>query len=87
MEALILNTLEFNIIISTSLYFLNYYRSLKSFSLYAYQIARYYLDLSLLDYSCLEFSPSLIAASSLYLATTIISNKKTWIPASSLLKK
>ena len=44
----------------------------------AYMMARYLLELSLVEYSFLKYTPSNIAASAAYLAAKIFKMKTTW---------
>ena len=43
-----------------------------------YMMARYLLELSLVEYSLLKYIPSNIAASAIYLAAKIFKLKNTW---------
>ena len=44
----------------------------------AYMMARYLLELSLVEYGFLKYTPSNIAASAAYLAAKIFKMKTTW---------
>ena len=67
MELKILKMLNFNITIASSLKFLERYSKLLNFKQNEYYLARYFIELSLIDYQFLKYKPSIIAASAIYL--------------------
>lgn len=77
LEGEILTTIDFKIKVPTSLVFLErYYRVLNCNDKRMYCLARYLLELSLIDYKFLKFPASNIAISALYLSGKVL--KKTF---------
>jgi hypothetical protein len=74
MEELILNVLNFNLIVPSSYGFAQ--RWLKVIQLHTnrdlYYMTRYFLELAILEYDMLQFLPSVVAASAAVLATEIM---------------
>ena len=67
MEGKILQNLDFNVTTTSPLRFLDRYSRLAGFSTKEYNLARYLLELSLIDYKMLKFIPSKLACASIYL--------------------
>lgn len=84
MEGKILSALEFNINSNSPLKFLERYSRLDSTGEKGIMLSKYIMELSLIDYKMLKYSPSLIAASSLYLSNKILKKPISW---SELLEK
>ena len=78
MEGRILSNLNFNVTVSSSYLFLQRFSKLMGMNEKAYMMARYLLELSLVEYSFLKYTPSNIAASAAYLAAKIFKMKSTW---------
>jgi cyclin B len=72
MEGRILDALDFNITINSSYLFLNRYSHLHLVDNEILSLARYLIELALIEYGMLKFSQRNIAASSLYLACKIL---------------
>ena len=72
MEGLILQTLNFNVTINSSYLFLERYVKLLNPTKKCYFMARYLLELSLVEYKMLKYSSRLIAIAALYLACKIM---------------
>ncbi len=72
MEGKILASLNFNITINSSYLFLVRFTSLLSVNPKIQMMARYLIELALVEYGMLKFSQRNIAASSLYLACKIL---------------
>lgn len=71
MEGEILSTLNFDILSVYSITFLERFHFITAADKKSFHLAQYILELSLLEYKMLGYSPSLKAASSLYLARII----------------
>ena len=78
MEGKILATLNFHVTVSSSYLFTQRYAKLMNMPLKAYMMARYLLELALVEYSFLKYTPSNIAAAAVYLAAKIFKLKNTW---------
>ena len=72
MENKILTALNFNITVSSSYLYLERYAKLLGVSKKCYFMARYLIELALVEYGMLIYSYRNIAASSLYLACKIM---------------
>jgi cyclin B len=72
MEGKILASLNFNITFNSSYLFLNRYSKLLKVPQKCYFMARYLIELSLVEYGILKYSPRNIAASALYLSCKIM---------------
>ena len=72
MEFLMLSTLDFNITSPSSLRFLERFVKISQASSQQFNLARYLIELPLIEYRMLKHSPSLQAASALYLAKKIL---------------
>lgn len=78
MEGKILGALDFNLTSNSSLKFLDRYSKVNDSSEKTYNLARFLIELSLVDYKMLKYSPSHIAASSLYLSNKILKKNQAW---------
>ena len=78
MEGDILKELNFNVTVSSSYIFLQRYSKLMNSDEKTYMMARYLLELSLIEYAMIKYTPSNIAASAVYLAGKIFKVKNTW---------
>lgn len=72
MEGNILKALDFNITVNSQLLFLERYAKLLQVHEKTYSMARYLIELSLVEYGMLKYSARNIAASALYLACKIM---------------
>ena len=78
MEGQILYALNFNVTTSSSYLFLQRFSKLMEADNKTYMMARYLLELSLVEYSMLKYTPSNVAASAIYLAAKIFKMKNFW---------
>ena len=67
MEVNILTELKFNISIVTPLKFLERYSEQMKFNQIEYYLARYFVELSIVEYSFIKYKPSIVAAAAVYL--------------------
>ena len=72
MEGDILNALNFNITVNSQLLFLERYAKLLQVQQKTYFMARYLIELSLVEYGMLKYSARKTAVSALYLACKIM---------------
>ena len=75
MEGHMLTILEFKLTTTSAYQFLQRYSNVHDTDEKTYNLARYLIELSLVEYKMLKYTPSNIAASALYLASKIL--KKT----------
>jgi cyclin B len=68
MEQLILMTLDFNITAPSSYRFLERFTKIVNGDMLMFNLARYLIELPLIEYRMLKYTPSNIAASAVYLA-------------------
>lgn len=68
MEFLMLSTLDFKICSPSSLRFLERFAKIAKINSRQYSLARYLIELPLIEYRMLKHSPSIQAASALYLS-------------------
>lgn len=78
MEADILETLEFDLIMTTSYRFFEPLAKISNMDVKNYHLAQYVLELSLLDVKFLEYKPSLMASSAIYLINKIRKRSEAW---------
>ena len=71
MEAEIIDALDFNLIMLTSCRFFEPFAKISGMDIKNFYLAQYVLELSLLDAKFLEYKPSLIGASVIYLINKI----------------
>ncbi|CAF0876066.1 unnamed protein product [Rotaria sordida] len=76
MEKKILHELRFELNRPTSLQFLRRYSFISSASDEQHAIGKFLIDMSLLDISCIDLSPSLLAASATYIARYILNQNQ-----------
>ncbi|CAF1533836.1 unnamed protein product [Rotaria magnacalcarata] len=77
MEKKILHELRFELNRPTSLQFLRRFSFISSGSDEQHAIGKFIIDMALLDISCIDLSPSLVAASATYIARYILNQKAT----------
>ena len=70
-EGTILQILDFNILSVSSLNFLDIFSKLSNLDEKNYMLSRYLIEMALLDYKMLKYSPSLIASAAIYLVNKI----------------
>ena len=75
LESDILDIIEFSMTYPTSLRFLEIYKKIFNLKEIDFYRCRYFIEIALLDYNSSHFSPSLIAASSIFLNYIINNNK------------
>jgi G2/mitotic-specific cyclin-B, other len=78
MEKLLLITLEFNCTVASSFIFLERYTKIIKSNEKIKQMAHYFSELCLLEHVFLKYKPSIIAASSVYLAQKFDGNNDAW---------
>ncbi len=78
MEGKILKALNFNVTVTSSYLFLQRFSKLMGVDEKTYMMARYLIELALIEYSFLKYTPSNTAASAIYLAAKIFKLKNTW---------
>ncbi len=78
MEGKILGSLEFNLTTTSSLRFLERYARLAEISEKGLNLAKYILELCLVDYKMLKYEPNILASSSLYLSNKILKRSQAW---------
>ena len=71
MEGKVLGSLMFNLTTPSSLRFLDRYSKLTGVDDRTYMMARYIIELAMVDYRMLKFTPSMLACGALYLACKI----------------
>ena len=76
-EGKILQSLEFNLTTTSSLRFLERYSKLSGHDERTFMMARYIIELSLVDFRMLKFIPSMLACGAMYLACKIY-KKDAW---------
>jgi len=79
MERLIISTLNFDLQITSSFRFLERLQRIITVEPVFMSLSKYFLELALVDYSMLQYSPSMQAVSSLYLALKMAKVNKNWI--------
>ena len=72
MESKMLLFFDFNLTTPSSLDFLERYMKVLKTDNKTYMLARYLLELALIDYNVIKYSPSNIACASLYLASKVL---------------
>lgn len=79
MERKIIATLNFDLQITSPLRFLERLQRVVQVEPLFMNLSKYFLELCLVDYQMLQHSPSLLAASALYLALKMAKVSKNWI--------
>eukprot|EP01117_Protostelium_nocturnum_P017258 TRINITY_DN7000_c0_g1_i1.p1 TRINITY_DN7000_c0_g1~~TRINITY_DN7000_c0_g1_i1.p1 ORF type:complete len:485 (-),score=150.89 TRINITY_DN7000_c0_g1_i1:51-1505(-) len=74
MEKMILINLDFNLNVPSPLHFLRRYSKAAHSDSVVHTLSKYYIELTTLEYSFLEYTPSQIAAASVYLARATAQN-------------
>lgn len=77
MEGRILSSLNFNLTTPSAYRFLERYAKVASFDDKSFQLARYLLELSLIEYKMIKYNPSNLACSAIYLVNKI-QKKEGW---------
>ncbi|CAG9318024.1 unnamed protein product [Blepharisma stoltei] len=80
MEAKILSTLQYNITTPSSFRFLERYSRLCEFEEKDFHFAQYLIEMTLMEYKMIKFSPSIIAISAVYL-TNKLNDVKDLLPS------
>lgn len=78
MEAELIEVLEFNLIMTTSYRFFEALAKISGMDVKNFFLAQYVLELSILDVRFLEYKPSLLAASAIYLINKIRKRSESW---------
>ena len=78
MEAIIIKTLDFNLVFNTSYNFLEPFCKLLEFEPKKFYLAQYILELALLDAHFLKYRQSLLAGSAIYLVNKIKKSECAW---------
>ena len=73
-----LKELNFNITFSSSYLFLQRFSKLLNANQKTYMMARYLIELALVEYGLMKYSPSHLAASAIYLAAKIFKLNNIW---------
>jgi cyclin B len=74
----ILRVLEFNVTVVSSYRFMERYARLVSLEDRGSHLARYLIELALVEYKMLRYNPSLLAASAIYLTHKILKKPNAW---------
>jgi hypothetical protein len=80
MECEILSVLEFQVTIPSTWRFLERYARISELDEISLCLAKYMIELPLLEYAMLKYAPSLIAASAVFLAMKIFRKEPAWNP-------
>jgi len=84
-ELKILRSLQFNLFQPISLHFLRRFSKAGDVDVYQHNLAKYALEVGLLDYSLVSVSGSLLAASALYLSLLVLNDSEScnevWTPS------
>jgi hypothetical protein len=72
MESMILTTLDFNITTPSAYRFLERFHKFGPLDLKQINLSRYLIELPLIEYRMLKYSPAMVAASALYLTNKIL---------------
>jgi cyclin B len=78
MEYEILKTLEFNVTTPSSFTFLNRFLKVSKADSVTESLATYLVELPLIEYRMLKYSPILVAASAVYVASHILKKRMNW---------
>lgn len=81
MEALMLAALEFKICRPTAVHFLERYQVVNGCSDAQKDLTMYLLELTLVDYRMVKYSPSMLAAASVLLSNKLLHKRPSWSPA------
>lgn len=80
MEQLILNTLNFNLTHPSPLHFLRRYSKAAGSDYTIHTLCKYLIELMLIDVKLLKYTPSQIAAGSVYIARLMTQKTPSWTP-------
>ena len=78
MEGYMLKELNFNITFTSSYLFLQRFAKLLQADQKTYMMARYLIELALVEYGLVKYPPSHLAASAIYLAAKIFKQSNIW---------
>jgi len=78
MEQDILKELDFQITAPSAWNFMNRYCKLAQADLMTFHLSRYLIELPLIEYRMLKYSPSTIAASAVYVSFHILKKRLDW---------
>ena len=78
MELKMLQALDFGITTVSSYRFLERYAKLVKLSSFAFNLSRYLIEMALIEYRMLKYSPSNLASSAIYLTLKIMRKEKPW---------
>jgi len=81
MEVAILGALDFKICKPTPMHFLERYQSVNGCSEAHRDLAQYLLELTLVDYNMIKYSPSRLAAAAVLLSNKLLRRQPSWKPA------
>jgi cyclin B len=81
MEVTILNALDFKICRPTPVTFLDRYQCVNGCTEAHRDLAQYLLELTLVEYSMIKYSPSRLAAASILLSNKLLRRQPSWKPA------
>jgi hypothetical protein len=74
----ILTTLDFDVTFTSSFRFLERYCKLNKSDEFTFNLSRYLIELALVDYKMLKYSPSMLAAGALFLSNKIFKKEVAW---------
>ena len=78
-EKVILETLGFDLSVQTPIHFLRRFSKAARSNTKTHTLCKYLIEMSLMTYSLLQFLPSMIAASSVYLARKMMDIEPAWV--------
>ena len=79
LETEILMALNWNLAQPTALYFLRRFSKAARSDMTVHTLCKYLIELSLLEYQMLQYLPSLVAATSVFLARKMTGCKPAWV--------
>jgi len=80
-EASMLTALDFYICRPTAIYFLDRYQVVNGCTDAHHDLAQYLLELAIVDYKMLKYSPSHLAAAAILLSNKLLRRQPSWTPA------
>jgi cyclin B len=80
-EVSVLNTLRWNVTVTSPLVFLRRYKQLLELDNTQYCLAQYFLELPLPDVRFLQYAPSLLACAAVLLSNKVLKKSPSWPPA------
>eukprot|EP00931_Biecheleriopsis_adriatica_P067795 TRINITY_DN41865_c0_g1_i1.p1 TRINITY_DN41865_c0_g1~~TRINITY_DN41865_c0_g1_i1.p1 ORF type:complete len:513 (-),score=116.02 TRINITY_DN41865_c0_g1_i1:64-1443(-) len=81
MEVLMLTALDFNICRPTAVHFLERYQRVNSCTEAHKDLSQYLLELTLVDYKMVKYTPSHLAAAAILLSNKLLKRQPSWSPA------